>query len=122
MTNLNTTNSEDTVRVELGEFGITAALTDIGNEVWCEDGYIWQPYMVWSLQASHKDGKIYGGGFYDTKKEAMQALATIVMTEDWTPTADENWCYLRTIYGSPAWGMEDEIGMMDDEERYHKGL
>ncbi|MDB4311793.1 hypothetical protein N9937_00020 [bacterium] len=34
----------------------------------------------------------------------------------------ELWMYVRTAYGSPAWSHADEVGLMDEEERLHKGF
>jgi hypothetical protein len=38
------------------------------------------------------------------------------------PKLDRYWHHTRNIYGSPSWSQADEVGLMDEEERMHRGF
>jgi hypothetical protein len=37
------------------------------------------------------------------------------------PKLADHWHHIRNTYGSPSWSQADEVGLMDEEERMHRG-
>ena len=90
-----------------------------------EDGpyeYLDHTQLVWSVLAVHMRGKEYAN--YDRLKDeaAADALVQDLLVPGVDPAEHPAMTHIRTQYGSDDWGIEDEIGLMDDEEHHARGF
>lgn len=108
-------------RVINNSWTVSGGQDDAGREVYGEDGMYWQSRMVWHLEASHRDGRIFTlDSSFATEAEAQAFVDAI--PRDFDATTDGGWVFWRNAYGSASWGLQDEVAMMDDEERAAKGF
>lgn len=105
----------------IGNWSVSGGMDDVGREVYGEDGVYWQSRMVWHLEASHRDGRIFTyDGSFASEAEAQAFVDAI--PRDFDAVTDGGWAFWRNSYGSASWGHDDEVAMMDEEERAHHGL
>jgi hypothetical protein len=64
--------------------------------------------------ANHVHGRVYAAELADSN----EAVAVVnELTDAFDADADPRFGFVRTAYGSDDWSAEDEVGLMDDDER-----
>jgi hypothetical protein len=104
-----------------GRYYLTAASQPTYRIVHDDDG---EPHEVRNgechfVEATHDDGHIFQA---DAGSEAEANELIAALPSDFDAEDDRRFGFIRTMYGSPAWGTEEEIGLMDDAERHFAGV
>lgn len=93
-----------------------------------KDGGYWHSDVeyieeYWSVQKTTKRGAIYGyTRQVDSEEDCVAVAKAYKDVKDENFDKLEDWRFIRNSYGSEAWGWNDEVGLMDDEERAHYGV